>query len=110
MCEAWQINRPSSSNRPTEQSRRSLMLVENDERIRLLPMSSVIERRRLLKTSMATGSKRRVAVVSDMMMLFLGGLPLARDRSGANHDIAGGVEFGGLAGQHQRGRAHLFDD
>ena len=54
------MRRPAASNSPTEQSLRSLMLVENDERISVLPMSSVIDSRRLLNTSMAIGSARRV--------------------------------------------------
>ena len=60
MCDACAMRRPVASNSPTEQSLRSLMLVENDERISVLPMSSVIDSRRLLNTSMAIGSARRV--------------------------------------------------
>src|ERR1700756_2535749 len=44
MCSAWAIIRPPSSNSAVEQSRRSLMLAEKDERIRTAPISSAIER------------------------------------------------------------------
>ncbi len=59
MWEACATQRPAASNMPTEQSLRSLMLVENEARISVLPMSSVIDSRRLLNTSMAMGSNSR---------------------------------------------------
>src|ERR1700757_2173423 len=45
MCSAWAIIRPRSSNSAVEQSRRSLMLAEKEERIRTAPISSAIERK-----------------------------------------------------------------
>ena len=63
MCAACAISRPPASNRPTEQSLRSLMLVEKDERISVLPMSSVMDSRRLLNTSIAIGSNMPAAAV-----------------------------------------------
>ena len=44
MCSACAIMRPRSSNSAVEQSRRSLMLAENEERIRTAPISSAIDR------------------------------------------------------------------
>ena len=49
--------RPRLSNRPTEQSFLSLMLVEKDERTSACPMSSVMDSRRCRNTSMSTGSR-----------------------------------------------------
>ena len=46
MCSACAIIRPRSSNSAVEQSRRSLMFAEKDERIRTAPISSAIERKR----------------------------------------------------------------
>src|SRR5262249_4596908 len=63
MCAACAMSRPAASNSPTEQSRRSLMLVENEARIRLVPISSVIDRRRFENTSIRIGSARRCAVM-----------------------------------------------
>src|SRR5436305_4475812 len=58
ICAACAISRPAASNNPTEQSRRSLMLVENEARIRFVPISSVIDRRRFENTSIRIGSAR----------------------------------------------------
>src|SRR6478752_137353 len=62
MCAACAISRPAASNSPTEQSR-SLMLVENEARIRFVPISSVIDRRRFENTSIRIGSARRRGVM-----------------------------------------------
>ena len=91
MCEACAISRPPASNSPTEQSLRSLMLVENDERISVLPMSSVIDSSRLLNTSMAIGSARRV-----MRRL--------------HQQVARAIDDDRAAWRQQRRRAHFVDD
>src|SRR3954463_4735832 len=44
MCSACAIIRPRSSNSAVEQSRRSLIFAENEERIRTAPISSAIDR------------------------------------------------------------------
>src|ERR671922_1907380 len=44
MCSACTIMRPRSSKSAVEQSRRSLMFAENEERTRTAPISSAIER------------------------------------------------------------------
>src|SRR5215469_15950307 len=44
MCSACAIIRPRSSNSAVEQSRRSLMFAEKEERIRTAPISSAIDR------------------------------------------------------------------
>src|SRR5579862_2735452 len=44
MCSACAIIRPRSSNSAVEQSRRSLMFAENEERISTAPISSAIDR------------------------------------------------------------------
>ena len=45
MCSACAIIRPRSSNSAVEQSRRSLMFAEKEERIRTAPISSAIDRK-----------------------------------------------------------------
>src|SRR5436305_159489 len=50
MCSACAIMRPRSSKRAVEQSRRSLMLAENEARISTAPISSAIERSELPRT------------------------------------------------------------
>jgi hypothetical protein len=44
MCSACAIIRPRSSNSAVEQSRRSLMFAEKEDRIRTAPISSAIDR------------------------------------------------------------------
>ena len=84
------MQRPRPSNRPTEQSRRSLMLVENDERIKILPMSSVIDSSRLLKTSMAMGSMTRPLPVASSFSIWANlGSPVLKD---VDHDIADAID------------------
>ena len=46
MCSAWAIIRPRSSKIAAEQSRRSLMLAEKDERMSTAPISSAIDAER----------------------------------------------------------------
>lgn len=58
ICVPCATSRPAASNSATEQSLRSLMLVENEARTSVLFMSSVIDSRRLQNTSMPTGSAR----------------------------------------------------
>ena len=63
MCAACAVSLPSASDSPTEQSRRSLMLVENEARIRFEPISSVIDKRRFENTSIWIGSARERLVM-----------------------------------------------
>src|SRR3546814_5768531 len=60
---------PAASNSATEQSLRSLMLVENDARTRVLFMSSVIDNRRLQNTSMPMGSARTGSAAESVMKI-----------------------------------------
>src|SRR5688572_9164522 len=81
ICVPCAISLPLPSKSATEQSRRSLMLVENDERTSVLFMSSVMESSRLLNTSIAIGSNSCCA--REFMFHF-------RDQLGRLHrDIAG---------------------
>jgi hypothetical protein len=50
MCSACAIIRPCSSKSAVEQSRRSLMFAEKDERTSTAPISSAIERNELPRT------------------------------------------------------------
>src|SRR5215510_14521144 len=91
ICVPCAISRPWPSNSATEQSRRSLMLVENDERTSVLFMSSVIERRRLVKTSIAIGSWIFIPV------------------SNVDDDVPQPVHLRLLPWCEQYGRAHFLD-
>jgi len=56
MCSAWTISRPRPSKMATEQSARSLMLLEYAVRIRLAATSSLAAIRALPTTSRVIGS------------------------------------------------------
>ena len=75
------------------------MLVENDERIKMLPMSSVIDSSLLEKTSMAMGSMTRSPPVPALARDILGTPTL----TGIDYDIADAVDPGRLSRQDHGG-------
>src|SRR5690606_56209 len=101
---ACETRRPAASNSATEQSLRSLMLLEKDERISVLPISSVMDSRRLLNTSISMGSNTSASPRD------IGAVAMDYALQIEVHDeVAVLVGACLLTGQHHGGRAHFLD-
>src|SRR5690606_11379665 len=99
ICVPCATSRPAASNRATEQSLRSLILVEKDARTSVLFMSSVIDSSRLLNTSMPIGSAMAALAECSVMQVSLQ----------ADQQVAVGVDRDAVTRPHDRGRTHFLD-